>query len=223
MIQGKMKSILIGAINKAETETFRRVSKGRLNGEENITAALLALIESKCSDVLEKYNNVSDRFQYEVISKDFPKNTMEPVVGADFAISLRKFNVWRGNEKEVLIKSLLVQAKLPSNNDYGKLKEQIGFMERITKESYVAVYDVSEDRVFLAKYIDVIAANYRASNVPKEKRFTLGDFFSDIFVCKKAEVGFDASNLKNKEDVLAYIPGHEFDQQIEFIVKEAIE
>lgn len=221
MIQGKMKSVLIGAINKAEIETFRRVSKGRLNGEENITAALLALIESKCSDVLEKYNDDSGRFKYEVISKDFPKTTMEPVVGADFAISLRKFNVRRGNEEEVLIKSLLVQAKLPSNTDYGKLKEQIGFMERISKESYVAVYN--EGRVFLAKYNDVIAANYRVLNVPKEKRFTLSDFFSDIFVCKKGQVEFDASDLKNEEDVLAYIAGQEFDQQLEFVVRETIE
>lgn len=94
-------------------------------------------------------------------------------------------------------------------------------MQIISDESYVAVYD--KGKVFLAKYIDVIAANYRALNVPTEKRFTLGDFFSDILVCKKAQVGFDASNLKNKEDVLAYIPGHEFDQQLEFVVKETIE
>lgn len=135
---------------------------------------------------------------------------MEPLVGADFAISLRKYNVRKGVEEEVLIKSLLVQAKLPSNTDYGKLNEQISFMQRISKESYVSVYH--NGRAFLAKSRDVIVANYHVLDVLEKDRFTLGDFFSDIFICQKGQIGFDASSLKNKVDVLAYIPNPQFDR-----------
>ncbi|NRF96175.1 hypothetical protein HQN89_35980 [Paenibacillus frigoriresistens] len=94
MIPERMREILVGAIKSAEQSTLKDIAVGDLSGEENITIDLLKAIKILCFQAIERHKDKRGRFTYEVTTRDFPKTTMEPLVGADFAISLRKYNVW---------------------------------------------------------------------------------------------------------------------------------
>ncbi|AIQ16604.1 hypothetical protein H70357_07925 [Paenibacillus sp. FSL H7-0357] len=188
MIPERMREILVGAVKAAEQSTLKDIALVDLSGEENITIDLLKAIKILCLQAFEKHKDNSGRFNYEVTAREFPKRTMEPMVSADFAISLRKYDVWSGTEHLEKVKSVLVQAKLPESSDYKRLIKQINDMGQISDESYVAVYDFTG--VYIVKSTDVIESGYRVKNVTVDKRLSLGDFFSDIFICHRGKVGF---------------------------------
>ncbi|ETT61023.1 hypothetical protein BSK66_31810 [Paenibacillus odorifer] len=221
MIPAQLKDILVGAIELAEKGTYKDIKEHDLNGEENITIDLLKSIKIFCSQAIEKYKDTVENSTFEVTTKDFPKTTMEPEVGADFAITVRKYLLKNDVTIPKLVKSILVQAKLPKNPDYGKLKKQIRDMNDFTKESYVAVYD--DDQVYIVKSIDVINADYRVKKVPLNKRQSLSKFFSDIFECRKGEIGFDARGIKPEKDLFYHTPiGETFIDHLDFTIKETI-
>ncbi|WP_156826229.1 hypothetical protein [Paenibacillus terrigena] len=209
-----MREILVGAVKDAEQSTLKDIASGDLSGEENITIDLLKAIKILCFQAIEKNKDNSGRFTYEVTARDFPKRTLEPIVGADFAISLRKYDVWGNSEHLEKVKSVLVQAKLPESTDYKRLAKQVNDMGQISDESYIAVYDLTG--VYIVKSTDVIEAGYRVKNVTADKRLSLDDFFSDIFICQRGKVGLDAREIKIKTSPRRKL------KQLEFTIKEYI-
>ncbi|WP_173194082.1 hypothetical protein [Paenibacillus alginolyticus] len=87
-------------------------------------------------------------------------------------------------------------------------------MGQISDESYVAVYDLTG--VYIVKSTDVIEAGYRVKNVTADKRLSLVDFFSDIFICQRGKVGLDAREIKIKSSPRRKL------KQLEFTIKEYI-
>lgn len=212
MIPEQMREILVEAIKCAEKSTLHDIKSGDLSGEENITIDLLKGIKIFCSQAIDRVKGVNANFIYEVTARDFPKVAMEPLVGADFAISLRKYNISDGIEKQERVKSVLVQAKLPKNSDSKRLKKQIYDMGLISDDSYIAVYDIAG--MYTVKSIDVIKAKYNLKNVNPDEKISLSNFFSDIFICQRGKLGLDAREIKVKASPRTEI------KQLEFTIKE---
>ncbi|MBG9450435.1 hypothetical protein ABE67_14150 [Cytobacillus firmus] len=220
MIPKELITVLTEAVKRSEQSTYRDIKKGDLSGEENITADLLKSIKLYCSEVIKA--NEGKFGPYEVATRIFKKVTEEPNIGADFAITVRKFERKKnGFLKHVGVKTALIQSKLPDNSDYEKLKTQIKDMQEYTDESYVAVYDGKG--VYVSHSKDVIEASHRVKNVPGDKRQTLDKFFRDIFKCSKGEKGFDARNIitDDVDDIYYYFPsGLAATDTLEIIVTE---
>ncbi len=145
-------------VNVAVREALRQQRRKLLPDEENVTAFTAGEINRQLADGLQRRLG-NRRFRgVSVDVKVYQKQTEEPLLGADLGVAIRMTANSSKTEKGVLI-----QAKLISNDDYSKLKEQCGDMLKITPDSFVMVYDPqrSTARVYSAHSISAEGGNHR--------------------------------------------------------------